>query len=40
MRELTDHSVNGDRSTPMKIQVIDEPGAGGANHGYLISGKI
>lgn len=37
MRELTEHKVNptNDRLT---IQVLDEPGAGGANHLYQITG--
>ena len=38
MRELTDHGVSGDQAVHLKIQVIDEPGAGGANHEYRISG--
>ena len=38
MRELTDHVVSGDQAVHLKIQVIDEPGAGGANHEYRISG--
>lgn len=37
MREITDHVVNqvNDR---LKIQVTDEPGVGGANHRYEITG--
>lgn len=37
MRELTDHKVNPANDT-LKIEVTDEPGAGGANHRYEISG--
>lgn len=36
MRELTDHIVSGDQAVQLKIEVVDEPGAGGANHEYLI----
>ena len=38
MRELTDHIVSGDQAVQLKIEVTDEPGAGGANHRYEISG--
>lgn len=38
MRELTDHIVSGDQAVQLKIEVIDEPGQGGANHAYVISG--
>jgi hypothetical protein len=38
MRELTDHIVSGDQAVQLKIEVTDEPGAGGANHRYAISG--
>ncbi len=38
MRELTDHIISGDQAVQLKIQVIDEPGSGGANHEYRISG--
>lgn len=38
MRELTDHVVSGDQAVQLAVQVIDEPGAGGANHEYRISG--
>ncbi len=38
MRELTDHIVSGDQAVQLKIEVTDEPGAGGANHCYHISG--
>lgn len=37
MRELTDHRVN-PANDKLKITVTDEPGAGGANHRYEISG--
>ena len=37
MRELTDHRVN-PANDKLKIEVLDEPGAGGANHLYRISG--
>lgn len=36
MRKLTDHIVNGDDADQLDITVTDEPGAGGANHEYLI----
>lgn len=38
MRELTDHIVSGDQAVQLTIQVLDEPGAGGANHAYRILG--
>lgn len=38
MRELTDHIVSGDQAVQLKIEVTDEPGAGGANHLYMIRG--
>lgn len=37
MRELTDYRVN-PANDKLKIEVLDEPGAGGANHLYRISG--
>lgn len=37
MRTLTDHIVSGDQAVQLDIQVLDEPGAGGANHQYMIS---
>lgn len=38
MRELTDHIVPGDAMKHLvKIEVLDEPGAGGAHHLYRIS---
>ena len=36
MRTLTDHIVSGDQAVQLRIEVQDEPGAGGANHVYLI----
>ena len=38
MRNLTDHIVSGDQAVQLDIQVVDEPGAGGANHRYDITG--
>lgn len=38
MRQITDHVVSGDQAVQLEIYVEDEPGAGGANHAYLISG--
>lgn len=35
MRELHDHKVN-PANDKLAIKVIDEPGAGGANHEYLV----
>lgn len=37
MRELTDHKVNPANDT-LTITVTDEPGSGGANHRYEVSG--
>jgi|SRR6185503_1266182 len=37
MRELNDHIVSGDQAVQLKIHVLDEPGAGGANHWYEIA---
>jgi len=37
MRTLTDHQVNPANDT-LTISVLDEPGSGGANHAYEISG--
>jgi hypothetical protein len=37
MREITDHIVSGDQAVQLKINVTDEPGAGGACHNYAIS---
>jgi len=39
MRQVTDHIVDGDLpQNQLKIEVVDEPGAGGANHVYDITG--
>ena len=38
MRTLTDHIVSGDQAVQLKIEVMDEPGAGGANHLYHLTG--
>ena len=39
VRILEDHIVQGDLpQNQLKIEVTDEPGAGGANHRYVISG--
>jgi len=37
MRTLTDHIVN-PRNDKLVIEVLDTPGAGGANHRYAVSG--
>lgn len=37
MRELTGHRVNPANDT-LKIEVLDEPGSGGANHCYAVTG--
>lgn len=36
MRQLTDHKLNG-LNEALAIDVLDEPGQGGANHQYMIS---
>jgi hypothetical protein len=39
MRQITSHVVDGDSANnQLKIEVTDEPGQGGACHGYLVSG--
>ena len=38
MRQLTDHIVSGDQAVQLQIEVTDEPGAGGANHLYYVTG--
>lgn len=38
MRVLTDHIVSGDQAVQLEIEVVDELGAGGANHLYKITG--
>ena len=40
MRQLTDHIVSGDQAVQLQITVADEPGAGGANHAYQITGGV
>ena len=35
MREITDHKLNG-LNDAIRIKVLDEPGAGGACHHYLV----
>jgi hypothetical protein len=37
MREITGFAIN-PANEKLKIEVTDEPGAGGANHRYIISG--
>lgn len=37
MRQITDHIVSGDQAVQLEIAVLDEPGAGGANHQYMVS---
>lgn len=39
MRTLTDHIVSGDQAVQLDVSVLDEPGAGGANHQYMVSWK-
>lgn len=36
-REITEHAVNPANDT-LKIRVLDQPGAGGANHWYVVTG--
>lgn len=36
MREINSHKVNPANDT-LKISVLDEPGAGGANHHYMVT---
>ena len=36
MRTINDHIVSGDQAVQLSITVVDEPGAGGANHRYHI----
>lgn len=38
MRNITDHICSGDQAVQLSITVIDEPGQGGANHRYEITG--
>lgn len=37
MRMITDHVVNA-ANDKLRIEVTDEPGAGGANHRYVVTG--
>jgi hypothetical protein len=37
MRKLTDHIVSGDQAVQLEVAVVDEPGAGGANHKYEVN---
>ncbi len=37
MRELTDHKVN-PANDVLTVQAVDEPGSGGANHRYMLTG--
>lgn len=37
MREITEHIVSGDQAVQLGIEVLDEPGAGGACHLYKIT---
>lgn len=37
MRTLTDHIVSADQAVQLQINVLDDPGAGGANHVYEIT---
>src|SRR5690242_14276853 len=38
MREITEHIVSGDQAVQLKIEVTDEPGAGGDCHRYEVTG--
>jgi hypothetical protein len=37
-RKLRDHIVSGDQASQLQVEVLDEPGSGGANHLYHITG--
>ena len=37
-RKITTHIVSGDAASQLELQVLDEPGAGGAHHLYHITG--
>lgn len=37
MREITDHIVSTDQAVQLNINVVDEPGQGGACHTYVIT---
>lgn len=36
MRQVTDHKVGNGAADVLDINVIDEPGAGGAHHAYMV----
>lgn len=36
-RQITDHIVSRDQAAQLRIEVLDEPGQGGANHHYQVS---
>ena len=38
MRTIEDHKVTNSANDTLKIMVVDEPGSGGANHRYDITG--
>ena len=38
MRKLADHIVSGDQAVQLEIEVTDQPGQGGANHKYEVTG--
>ncbi len=38
MRTINDHVVSGDQAVQLSITVEDDPGAGGANHLYMLRG--
>lgn len=38
MRTINDHIVAGDETPQLKINVLDDPGQGGANHDYQTQG--
>jgi len=38
LRTLTDHFVEFDLSKRLQVEVLDEPGSGGANHLYHVTG--
>lgn len=38
MRQITDHIVSGDQAVQLSIEVTDQPGQGGANHKYEVTG--
>jgi hypothetical protein len=39
MRALTDHIVSGDQAVQLDVEVVDEPGQGGACHHYQIANE-